>query len=230
MAMRIEPEISGVSIVLVGNLNPAIFNPDWFARHGLLSADEAESSDIAVIHPEITSFRSEWLNIRVEQQRFCVESAEAPFIRLCDLTVRTFREFLSHTPIGRMGINRHVHFDVGTIDGRDRIGNRLAPKDAWGDWAPCISAGHGGMRSLTMEQTHVEGRANGYIRAKVEPSVRLRDPRTGVFVEINDHYEVDDPDKVKGCDGIIALLEDCFEESLHRSEWIVDQIMRLTDG
>ena len=34
--MRIEPEISGVSVVLLGDFNPAIFTPAWFALHGLL--------------------------------------------------------------------------------------------------------------------------------------------------------------------------------------------------
>lgn len=41
-AVLIEPEISTTSVVLVGSLNPTIFTPDWFARHGLLSDKEAE--------------------------------------------------------------------------------------------------------------------------------------------------------------------------------------------
>ena len=34
--MRIEPEISGVAVVLLGDFNPAIFTPAWFAMHELL--------------------------------------------------------------------------------------------------------------------------------------------------------------------------------------------------
>ena len=36
MGMRIEPEISGVQVVLVGDFNPAIFTPAWFALYRLL--------------------------------------------------------------------------------------------------------------------------------------------------------------------------------------------------
>jgi hypothetical protein len=45
-AVLIEPEISTTSVVLVGSLNPTIFTPDWFARHGLLSDKEAESARV----------------------------------------------------------------------------------------------------------------------------------------------------------------------------------------
>ena len=44
MGMRIEPEISGVQIVLVGDFNPAIFTPAWFALYRLLPESVASSA------------------------------------------------------------------------------------------------------------------------------------------------------------------------------------------
>ena len=41
--MRIEPEISDVSVVLLGDFNPAIFTPAWFALHGLLPERVADA-------------------------------------------------------------------------------------------------------------------------------------------------------------------------------------------
>jgi hypothetical protein len=133
--MRIQPELSEVTIVILGSLNPRIFTPDWFARHGLFSAKEADAASIEVVHAQITSFRTEWLSLNVQQDRFQATTAVAPYVRLSDLVVRTFKEFLPHTPLAKLGINRVVHFDVGSVEARDRIGAMLAPKEPWGDWA-----------------------------------------------------------------------------------------------
>jgi hypothetical protein len=154
--MRIEPEIGGVAIVLVGNLNPAIFTPAWFARQGILSAEQADAAEVNIVHPQIAHFKMDWLVVRVEPERFAADTAEAPYTRLLDLVVRTFKEFLPHTPLGKLGINRTVHFSVGSQDNRDRIARMLAPRDPWGEWRPLIDQGegekHGGLLSLTTER------------------------------------------------------------------------------
>jgi len=231
--MRIEPELSEVAIVLVGNLNPRIFTPDWFARHGLFSVKDADAAEIDVVHAQVTSFHNEWLSIRVEQERFQASTTVAPYSNLLDLVVRTFKEFLPHTPLAKLGINRTVHFDVGSFEVRDRIGQRLAPKETWGEWAKDLAAGDekrtGGMSSLTMVQTKVDDRARGFIQATVEPSRRIGGSRTGIYLHVNDHYEVEEPDKVTGGDEMVAILAEHFDASIKRSEWIADQIMRLKE-
>ena len=55
-----------------------------------------------------------------------------------DFLERTFGEFLPHTPIFRMGINRQVHFTVGSEDARNEIGLKLAPHEPWGEWADAL--------------------------------------------------------------------------------------------
>jgi hypothetical protein len=228
--MRIEPEIAGVSTVLLGHLNPAIFTPAWFARQGILSAEQADAAEVIIIHPQIAHFRMDWLVLRVEPERFSADTSEAPYARLLDLVVRTFREFLPHTPLGRLGINRTVHFSVGSQHNRDRIARMLAPREPWGEWGPFIDRGEGenqgGLLSLTMQQRQLDDRNRGHVQAKIEPSVRLPG-RAGIFMEVNDHYEVEDPGNVAGSEEIIGIPESRFDESLRRSEWIIDQIMSL---
>ena len=229
--MRIAPEIGDVSVVLVGNFNPPIFHPSWFLGNGLIGEQEASAAEIEVIHREITIFRMDWISIRVEQDRFVAETQEAPFIRLSDLVVRTFKEFLIHTPVRMLGINRRVHFSVGDEETRNRIGKTLAPHEPWGEWGKHIEGGdlqkRGGLRSLVMEQKDLDDRSKGYIRSKIEPSSKLDPKSNGIFMEINDHYEVEDPDGLSGCDEIIGILEKQFDVSIRRSEWIIDQIMAL---
>lgn len=139
--MRIEPEIGGVTLVLVGNFNPAILTPAWFALHGLLPADAADNAELMLAHPEITSFRTDWLNLQATSDRLSVDSTQAPYVRLRDLIVRLFREHLPHTPLRAFGINRHVHFNVRTRERRDRIGQALAPTSAWGGLGAEVGSG-----------------------------------------------------------------------------------------
>jgi hypothetical protein len=47
MALRIEPEISGVAIVLRGSFNPSIFQPFWMAGQKLISKEAAELAKVS---------------------------------------------------------------------------------------------------------------------------------------------------------------------------------------
>ena len=124
--MRIEPEISGVNVVLIGDFNPAIFTPAWFALHSLLPKGTADNAELQVAHQQVTKFSTDWLHLQVGLERFLVETSQAPYIRLRDLVVRVFKDHLYHTPLKAFGINRNVHFRVGSLAERDRIGRTLA--------------------------------------------------------------------------------------------------------
>ena len=102
--MRIVPEISGTTIVLVGSFNPAIFTPAWFELHELMPQGTSEIANLEVAHPQTTAFAAEWLHLNVTTERFSAETVQAPDIRVRDLVVRTFREHLNHTPLKAIGI------------------------------------------------------------------------------------------------------------------------------
>jgi hypothetical protein len=226
--MRIEPEISGVSVVVLGTFNPAIFTPAWFELHGLLPEGVDARAELTVAHPQVTAFTVDWLRLDVVVERFAVATTEAPYVRLCDLVARTFKEFLPHTPLRAFGINRDVHFPVQSTAEADRIGRTLAPVEPWGGVGLDLGLDgkHGGMTSLTMSQLRPEGRsAGGKINVKVEPSKRLS-PGYGVFVAVNDHYALEDPGPATA-ERLIAMLLSSFDESLGRSDTIIDHLMSL---
>jgi hypothetical protein len=110
--MRISPDADTVSLVLVGDLNPRIFRPDWFAAQGILEPHALAAADIEIVHSEVTKFSFDWLTIKVDKKRFVAVTEEPPHVRLADLVVRTFGEFLIHTPIYMLGINRAIQFPV----------------------------------------------------------------------------------------------------------------------
>ena len=227
--MQIDPEISDVAIVLLGNFNPAIFTPAWFALHGLLPESAATNAELKVAHQKLTVFSTDWFRLRVTADHFVVETSQPPYIRPRDLVARVFRERLSHTPISALGINRHVHFQVASLTERDQIGRTLAPVKPWGAWGQDLGLDgeHGGMTSLTMSQLRPEGRTTGgKINVTVEPSNRIGDRRLGIYVSVNDHYQSEDTGPGAG-EHLIGLLESNFEMSLRRSDDIIDHIMSL---
>ena len=227
--MRVEPEISGVVIVLLGDFNPAIFTPAWFAMNGLLPRAAADNADLQVAHRQVTEFSTEWLKLQVTTDRFMADTGQAPHIRVRDLVVRVFNEHLHHTPVRAMGINRNVHFRVTSAAERNRIGKALAPVEPWGRWRQelGLDGEYGGMTSLTMSQLRLEDRPKGgRINVKVEPSNRIGDGRSGVFVEVNDHYAVADATSDGGAQ-LMGFLHDRFDASIRRSDDIIDHIMSL---
>ena len=227
--MRIEPEISGVNIVLLGDFNPAIFTPAWFALHGLLPEHVADSADLGISHQQATEFVADWLRLQVTAERFSVETLQAPHIRLRDLVARIFKEYLHHTPLSAFGINRSVHFRVQNLSERDRIGRVLAPVEPWGAWRQALGLDgrEGGMTSLTMTRVNPEGRPNGgQINVTVEPSRRIGEGRTGIYVGVNDHYAIDNAE-LGTAERLIELFEANFHTSLERSNDIIDHIMSL---
>jgi len=223
-----------VTVVLVGFFNPVIFRPDWFSAKELTSKEDAEEAKVDAILPDMSAFSLPWARIQVDRQRFVIESEREPFVRVQDLVAKLFLEQLPSTPVYQLGINRMAHFRLQNRDSMDKIGFALAPLAPWGFWSDRIAAGgekHGGMRSISMEQSFVDDREFGYIRATVQPSVRVK---PGVWIEVNDHYQLTElgvPDSPAalpvGADKIADILVKQFDASIARSEQIMDQVLGL---
>lgn len=226
--MRIKPSDSKTSIVLAGSFNPLIFKPSWFAKNEIIGEEESENAEIEIIHSELVKFQLTWLSVVVEKSRFVAEVRQPPDIRLYDFVLKTFGEFLIHTPVWAMGINKRVEFDAGSFEQRNKIGHTLAPPQAWGEWSSKLDSinekGSGGLVSITMRQSVADDREAGYIQTKVEP---VKKSQSGVMVEVNDHYAVERLEDVEGCDYIVGMLRDNFDNSLSESCWIVDQVMGI---
>ena len=224
--LRIDPEIVGVDIVLVGEFNPTIFSPRWFSSNGLLREGAADGAEVHVIHPEVADFTAEWLRVQVTRTKFTASTVQAPFPRLQDLVCGVFRDCMYHTPLRGVGINYSVHFLVDSATTRNRIGYALAPLAPWGPWGERLDfgGGHGGMTALRMSQRKPKGRdEGGQINVTVEPSNRVGSSSgRGVFVTVNDHFAGDGD-----AERLMATLAREFESSVCQSEQIVDHVMSL---
>jgi hypothetical protein len=230
MALRIEPEIGGCMVVLLGQFAPLMFSPLWFAKNNIVSSDTADAALIGILHQDLAQLRIGKFQLQVQVGRLQAETTEAPWVDLSDFVARTFTEALLATPINQMGINRIVHFSVGSEEIRDRIGKTLAPNEPWGEFGRAIaatkSAGRGGCIDVTMYLPTSGDGFKGHMQVSVQPSARIKG-NIGIYVQTNDHYDVGKLEEITDCTAIMKLLIDNFEKSVQFSDSIIDHLMSL---
>ena len=180
---RFPVKREGSAIVLVGNFNPSIFQPAWLGRHGLTSEEEADGAKIEIIRPEIAIFTVGGIRVHVQDDRFQVETAQPHLmLALRDLVLGAFR-ILEHTPVAKLGLNRHMHFQVPSIEDYNRVGHTLAPKKLWDElledpttWGVIVQGGRPNSPAK-------------YTRIHVGPSHQVQG---AVYIHANEHFEAAD--------------------------------------
>ena len=231
--MRIKPQIDRTTILLVGSFNPAVFQPAWFARHGMIGDEEAEDPNMSVNGRE-SRFKTAQFRTSVRRDRFMAAGLDNHSDPVRDLAVSCFKEALPHTPIHTVRISRRIRFDAGSSGVRDGVVGRLAPKEAWGEWMEQASreSGNGSERGdissivMTRDLESEEG-LKIRVDARVGPSIRTR---AGIFVNVVSHFPPDDGEEEdQDASFAVGILQDCWESSLERAEFIFDQIMKLAE-
>ncbi|MBI4536000.1 MAG: hypothetical protein HY708_06955 [Ignavibacteriae bacterium] len=214
-----QSQIQGASIVLMGAFNPAIFHPSWFAANNLLRNEEAKAATVNLVHPDAASFKTEWLDVNVVKQRFQATTVQESYYESLRDMVVGILGLLSHTPLRFMGINRDFHFDLTSEESWHGLGHRLVPKH---DWNPLLK--NPGMVDLTVRGERPDD-LKGHIHVIVQPSARIR---YGIFVEVNDHYELKASDQeIGGADAARIILSGRWDSSMKRSLDIAQTIAGL---
>jgi hypothetical protein len=185
--MNLEPQIDGLSIVALGSFNPAIFHPRWFAANQLIRIEEADEAKVEFISPNYTTFEVGHFKFQVIQERLSIETSDSSTITpLKDLCVGTFA-ILEHTPIRAFGLNSNQHFSADSVDEWHHIGHYLTPKESW---QKLMS--NPGMESIAIRGRR-ESSAAQRVTIRIEPSTQCTN---GVFVNINQHYELKSAEKL----------------------------------
>lgn len=213
-------EIRGMSIVLVGDFNPAIFQPAWFGAQGLIRPTEANRADVEIVHSEVTKFKLEWCVLQVTRDRFIVETSQDAFFETSrDLVLATF-ELLGHTPVRAMGINTQVHYRMSSTDKWRKLSRALASEVKWQGLLEQAQ-----LENVTMQGARPDHR-HGYVQVQVQPSRRVT---CGVFVNINDHYVTTEPQlaATTGTRLAMEILRQHWQASNERS---LDILKKLVTG
>lgn len=220
------------SIVMLGKFNPAIFTPAWFAKNDLFSDAELRATQLGIAHNSITQFVMEWLTVEVQPNRFLLQTASDPFLRILDMTTHIFGQLLPHSHIIQLGINYGEEFILDDWKRRHALGRALAPLEPWGEWANKLNKADyeatGGMISLVMREQY-EPQSIGFRRVEVEPSEENA-PGRGVSVKVNDHRNVVGDRAQEDTTIAMKILRDDFESSIAQSKWVVNELRNFALG
>ncbi len=193
----ITPELEGISLVVVGNFNPAIFHPLWFAAHDVLSVDEANEAEVQLMSDELVIFNTEWFQWRAFAQRIMIDVSDLSRVReAVDLLTNTFN-LLGHTPIKAFGLNRNCHVRLESFESLDHLLQTAAPPGLWSDVIK------GPRPSSVTVESEVEKTDSLQSRLEVQLE-RSKRVLPGLFAEINRHYQVRsarDDEQMIGGDG-----------------------------
>ena len=234
MALPVETELDTISIVLIGAFNPAIFHPLWFAAQEMLSREDAEAAEVAVIHKDLTQFQARQVKISVEHQRFVATCAAIHRNIVRDLVLSCFGRVLVHTPLGLMGINRELHFNCGSERNRSAFGFAIAPLEPWGKWGEEIAKNvkedkrRGGMMRIQIREEPRPDKFTGYVQVEVQPSALIRN-MSGIWVQTNDHFQFENNEEHPAQEAM-ETLETVWESANAKAESIIEDIMLRATG
>lgn len=228
--MQVEIERSHWSIVLVGSFNPPIFNPSWLELHGVVSKDVAAMAETEIVHNQISSMTLGDIELQVEVNKFQVSTTIAPEIRLLDLVSKVFGDILPHSKITDFGVNKSAHFRMSSAEKRTELGRALAPLGIWGSFGDRIAASEGclvgGLMSLRLREIITDEESKGHLEARVGPSNALN-PRMGVMVEVNRHFELKELSEKDGARRAMEKLDKEFVDSITECDKIITHIAEI---
>lgn len=207
-------EIDGLSVVLLGSFNPAIFQPFWFARHKLVGDEEAGAATIELVRPELTRCIIGPFTIQVMPQQAAFESDVGKQGPLRDLVTGTF-DVLRETPVKALGINRFVHFRASK-QRMDAIGHALAPPSAWST----VLGAKPEMRGL-ISWGHRKGGGDARFQVTVQPSARLK---LGVHIAANEHHEFAGE---AAATAVTETLAKHYDHAIHHASIVAQHVMGL---
>jgi hypothetical protein len=224
-----------MNVVVLGEFKPLQVTPPWLRQMDLIGAEDYESYSIEVISSgaTIVTFGSIRLQVVPESLQITTDaSAEIEAAR--DLAAGILLSNGSPA-ISAMGINRQVHFRT-EFERYHTIGDALTPKDLW-DGILHLP----GMLNLGITGVRDDG-YGGAVNVQVQPSTAVR---PGVFVSVNDHYNLTyaetpadrgttteleeinlqrSPDKIPIA---VKILTEGFSASRSKAQAIIDRVASL---
>ena len=216
---RIDPERKQYSIVLLGDFNPGMFQPEWFCRHNVISEEDADfakdqnSHTPLIVTPQITFFRTPQMTIQVETNRFEAKADKEPLVTIVDFVTKTF-ENLGGYKITAFGLNYTAHYRIGSLEELHKIGDILAPKECWEDFLEGEVSGNNrksGLASIQMKK--VKEGSDGYILFALQPSPTVTN---GLLLSCNDHNDIPNEDQTSEI--VIEMISKNYIEAYNKME------------
>ena len=175
-----------MSIVLVGDFQPNMFQPYWFLQNEIITRSEYESilnnkDNEMLISNGLASFETGILGFRITQERFQIIGKNEPFEKVIDAFKKIFDD-LSTISVKAYGINFTFHIESDEKE-METLGKNLAPRRYWDSlWnkSSIKDDKESGLLSIVMRKKETFGEIN----ISLESSKLIR----GIFMNFNFHH------------------------------------------
>lgn len=210
--------IESLSIVMLGNFNPTIFQPYWFSSKGLIRENESSNAKIQVIHSSVVQFELDWVSFLITKDKFqAITTRESYFELVKDLVISTFK-ILSETPIDALGINHTYNFTLKNQKNYTKFGEWLGNLSLWQESVPEA-------KLLTLEIFH-EKKENGELgsqKIRITPS-DLPNLNFGVAIDFNEHIQL--KPSANSNKELLLMLEKNWKPSSIESKKVISKLWK----
>ena len=179
-----ERKYNSMSIVLLGDFQPAMFHPSWFLKNEVITKAEYDSiinseSNQLIASNAITQFETSMTSFSIEQKRLQLIGKKEPFEKCIDSFKKMF-DSLTAIPIQAYGLNYFFHLKA-TKEEMDIIGKNLAPRKYWTSVFDESENNdpRNGLVSMTMRVV----KDFGLLNVRIESSNRIQ----GIYFDYNFH-------------------------------------------
>jgi hypothetical protein len=209
-------QIRTLNIVLLGEFNPAIIQPFWLAKKGLIKEQEALEAKLEIVNPQLTRYDLDWVFIELTANRFTFNSSKEPFFALVKDLVEGIFSFLPETPITAIGINHLIHYSIPRDEQFYEIGNRLTPLTMWDN----ILKDPKMLEYSIIEQKRTDKNAGSFL-IKIQASDQIL--KNGLLISVNDHLALK-PDQNGRSGELIQLMKQTWTSSFKRTDESILQL------
>lgn len=202
-------KILDFSLVLLGQIPPTLFTPNWLAKHKLISEEEGKNAVVNIISPNVTNYQiPEWGRFEIQTDRLIVATYSESHHEILRDIILSALKVLEGNNITNVGINYNFHFNL-TREQYLEIGKVLAP---FTNWKGIFKDPR--MLSLEMMQEYRYDDYKGRYRIKVQPSNLVEG--TGASFNFNNHFNrtVNETESAQEISNIINnSWENCIKDA-----------------
>ncbi|MGC1523039.1 MAG: hypothetical protein WA803_15975 [Steroidobacteraceae bacterium] len=235
-----------VIVVLIGKFEPSMALPAKLGAAGVIRADEARAAEFkTLVKDQVVEYALEWCSVSVVRNRFAVETAVPPFVKVADLIQKTINELMTGASVTQMGINRLYEMKFSSNAERDAFGTRIVPPSTWGKWGRQVGEriktnpeSHGGVISVVMRETPVAGEDLRTRDVTIQATPRTSTSPAQAILGLNDNFNVSDANQPTGLEpqelanrhtsSLMRILGEQFDKSINDLESMAHDIIGIS--
>lgn len=214
------------SIVLVGEFDPLIMTPHWFAKQGMIPQEDIdENLAIELVYKDLTKFSLANIHVEIQCATLILRSDHSSFdYRIHDLAISILSVLKSHE-VRAVGLNLYTDVYFNSLDGWHSVGDLITPKEVWLEAIP--DSERVGMANIKMQIMKAKGERGVY-----NFTVGWLDTPKAIRFSINNHYDsnqLSSASKHKSSrSGVFdpaAIVSACWQQTLDFHEHLVSSLL-----